>query len=872
MKKLMVLDGNSILNRAYYGIRPLNTADGLFTNGIYGFLTILRRLLNEDAPDALCVTFDRKAPTFRHKMYDGYKATRKGMPEELSMQLPWLRQVLDAMNIPQYSMDGWEADDLLGTISRICEEQGWDCLLVTGDRDSLQLIGEHTHVKLITTKPGRSDSTEYDEALFTEQYGFPPIRLIDLKALMGDSSDNIPGVKGVGEKTAMELLHRFGSLDGVYENLANASIKPGVRQKLTDGLDMAKLSFDLATIRRTAPLDFAPEAAMRQAPDNDALYALLTRLEFRKLIEAFGLTPPDAVPAAETAADSSGVVWKDDEPEEILRRCREAEVVSFCCDSGLNALAILLGDIGYTVVQPDDSFLRAFFSADISKAGTDIKALMRTLFRDGLPAEGFVFDAALAAYLLDPSDGSYALPRIAKKLLGLELRDAIYEQPDALSPLGNSEESLSVLREHAEAIERLRRHTLPRIEEQGATWLYREVELPLCPVLAEMELLGFRVDRNALTRFGATLGDGIEQLQQEIYALSGEDFNINSTKKLGEILFERLGLPPLGKTKTGYSTNIEVLEKLLGRHPIIEKIIDYRKLTKLKSTYADGLLRFIDADERIRTTFNMTVTATGRLSSADPNLQNIPVRSELGGEVRRMFVASPGCVLVDADYSQIELRILSHLAGDTVMQQSFRDGADIHRTTASQVFGVPPEEVTSLMRSRAKAVNFGIVYGISDYSLSQDLHITRAEAREYVDSYLSHFSGVREYMTNVVEKAKADGYASTLFGRRRYLPELKSSNFNQRSFGERVAMNMPVQGTAADVIKLAMVRVWKRLRAEVPEAKLLMQVHDELIAECPVEQAARVTRILEEEMEGAVSLAVPLTAEAHTGETWYDAK
>ena len=872
MNKLMVLDGNSILNRAFYGIRMLTTADGLCTNGIYGFLTILRRLLNEDAPDALCVTFDRKAPTFRHLQYDGYKATRKGMPEELAMQMPWLRQVLDAMNIPCYDMDGWEADDLLGTISRICEESGWDCLLVTGDRDSLQLIGEHTHVKLITTKPGKSDSTEYDEALFTEQYGFPPLRLIDLKALMGDSSDNIPGVKGIGEKTAMDLLHRFGSLDGVYANLADASVKPGVRQKLTDGLEMAKLSFDLATIRRTAPLEFEPASAMLRKPDNDALYALLTRLEFRKLIEAYGLTAPDAAPASVPASAAVGVVWQDAEPAEVLRLCREADAVSFCCDSGLNALALVIGSTGYTLLQPDAEFLRIFFSGDVKKAGTDVKALMRTLMREGLPFDGFVFDASLAAYLLDPSDGSYALPRIAKKLLGAELRDAVYDQPDALSPLGGMEEALSVLREHAAAIECLRCHALPLIEEQGASWLYQKVELPLCAVLAEMELLGFRVDRNALTRFGASLGDGIEQLQAEIYAQAGEEFNINSTKKLGEILFERLGLPPLGKTKTGYSTNIEVLEKLLGRHPIIERIIEYRKLTKLKSTYADGLLRFIDPDERIRTTFNMTVTATGRLSSADPNLQNIPVRSELGGEVRRMFVPSPGNVLVDADYSQIELRILSHLADDAVMQQAFRDGADIHRTTASQVFGVPPEEVTSLMRSRAKAVNFGIVYGISDFSLSQDLHVTRAEARAYMDSYLSHFSGVRDYMTNVVEKAKADGYVSTLFGRRRYLPELKSSNFNQRSFGERVAMNMPVQGTAADVIKLAMVRVWQRLRAEAPEAKLLMQVHDELIAECPAEMAEQVTRILEEEMEGAVSLAVPLTAEAHTGETWYDAK
>ena len=491
-----------------------------------------------------------------------------------------------------------------------------------------------------------------------------------------------------------------------------------------------------------------------------------------------------------------------------------------------------------------------------------ITELMRLLGELGLPREGLVFDAALAAYLLDPSDGSYTLPRIAKKLLGRSLSETPAEGLAAAE----------ALKEQAEAVRDLYAAAMPLLKEQGMLRLYEEIELPLCPVLADMERRGFRVDREALLRFGSSLGQAVEVLQSEICAMAGEDFNINSTKKLGEILFDRLGLPPYGKTKTGYSTNIEVLEKLRGKHPIVEKIIDYRKLTKLKSTYADGLLRYIGPDGRIRTTLNMTVTATGRLSSADPNLQNIPVRSELGGEVRRMFTASPGCVLVDADYSQIELRILSCLAGDKVMQQAFLDGEDIHRATAGQVFGVPKEEVTPLMRSRAKAVNFGIVYGISDYSLSQDIHVTRAEAKAYMDSYLAHYSGVRQYMTDVVARAREKGYAETLFGRRRYLPELKASNFNLRSFGERVALNMPVQGTAADIIKLAMIRVEKRLAAEAPEARLLLQVHDELIAECPEALSERVAAILTEEMQGAADLPVPLTAEAHCGLNWYDAK
>ena len=858
--KLMVLDGNSLLNRAFYGIRPLTTAEGLNTNAVYGFLTILRRLLTENKPDALCVAFDLKAPTFRHEMYDGYKATRKGMPDELAEQLPWLQKVIDALRIPRFALAGWEADDLLGTFAAKCEAEGWDCLLVTGDRDSLQLIGPRTHVMLITTKPGKNEYLEYDEALFREKYGFEPIKLIDLKALMGDSSDNIPGVKGIGEKTAMDLMHRFGSLEGVYAGLEDPAVKPAARQKLLEGREMALLSYRLATILRTAPLDFDPEACRLRDPDNDALYALFEKLEFKKLTEAYGLHAPEAAPAAPAA--ESAVEWAEASEEAALAACRGGGAVFFAWAEDRSALALIAGEKGLLLPSPGDGFLRAFFGPDIPKAGTELKELMGALGELGLPRDGLIYDAALAAYLLDPSDGSYSLPRIAKKLLGRSLTEGKAEGLDAL-PL---------LKERAEAIRSLYSLTLPLLEEQGMRRLFEEIELPLCSVLADMESRGFLVDREALTRFGSTLGVEIEQLQKEIYALAGEEFNVNSTRKLGEILFDKLGLPPYGKTKTGYSTNIEVLEKLLGKHPIVGKIMDYRKLTKLKSTYADALLRYIGPDGRIHTTLNMTVTATGRLSSADPNLQNIPVRTELGGEVRRMFVASPGCVLVDADYSQIELRILSCLAEDKVMQQAFLEGEDIHRATASQVFGVPREEVTSLMRSRAKAVNFGIVYGISDYSLSQDIHVTRAEARAYMDSYLAHYSGVKKYMADVVARAKEKGYAETLFGRRRYLPELKASNFNQRSFGERVAMNMPVQGTAADIIKLAMIRVAKRLEAELPEARLLLQVHDELIAECPEDKAEKCAAILTEEMQGAVSLAVPLTAEAHFAKDWYDAK
>ena len=869
--KLMVIDGNSILNRAFYGIRLLSNSAGLYTNAVYGFLNILQKLLADDAPDALCVTFDRKEPTFRHKLSGDYKATRKGMPDELSVQVPYIKSVLDAMNVPRYELAGWEADDLIGTISRRCEAAGWDCLAVTGDRDSLQLITERTHVKLVTTKMGRNEYLEYDEAVFEEKYGFAPLRLIDLKALMGDSSDNIKGVPGVGEKTAAELLKSCGTLQGVFEAAEKGELKPAVAKKLEAGRESAELSYTLATIVTDAPLDFAPEEARLRPVNNDELYRLFTELEFTKLMDKYGLTPP----AGETAPASAlpEYVWERVVSLDALRDALAslpAGPVAVYADGALREFAV--GAKGRFFVWDGEAeraeALRLLYALS-EKLGFQIKDTQRALLEAGLPISGWRFDASLAAYLLDPSEGDYSPERIARRYLGLELDAAAEgEQLSLLAEPESGEKQAA----RAAALEALYPVLTAKLGEAGMTKLYEEIELPLCPVLAEMEKSGCLVDREALIRYGKELGQNIELFENLVYTEAGEKFNINSPKQLGVVLFEKLGLPPLSRTKSGYSTNAEVLEKLSGKHPIIDAILSYRQYTKLKSTYADGLLAEIAADGRIHSKFNMTVTATGRLSSAEPNLQNIPVRTPLGAEFRKMFVAPEGWVLVDADYSQIELRLLAHISGDETMLASFAAGQDIHRSTAAQVFHVPPEEVTPLQRSRAKAVNFGIVYGISDFSLAQDIHVTRAEAKEYIERYLDTYSGVKRYMKEVVEQAKKDGYVSTLFGRRRFLPELQSKNFNLRSFAERAALNTPIQGTAADVIKLAMVRVARRFEAEGMAARLILQVHDELIAQCPAEEAERACAVLTEEMENVAQLSVKLVADAHAGRSWHEAK
>ena len=848
--KLMILDGNSIINRAFYGIRMLNAPDGTPTNAVYGFLSTFRRVFDLAQPQAVCVAFDVHAPTFRHEQYALYKAQRKPMPEELAVQMPLLKQTLDYMGVRRLELAGWEADDLLGTVARRCEAAGWTCDVVTGDKDSLQLITDSTRVFNVKTRMGQTDTIEYTPERFREEYGFDPIRMIDLKALMGDSSDNIPGVPGIGEKTAKDLLVRFGTVADIYRDLDALDIKPGVRKKLTEGRESAQLSFDLATIRTDAPIDFALESAVWDHDYRPELYDWFRRLNFTSLSEKWGLQPSD--PARETAHALPSVDVTDSAALRALEQAvTAAPYVAVLAPDGLDTLTLCDGKACYALSWEqlgDDynAFLRLLFSDRVRKAGHNIKDLMRALLDEGLPTDGFVFDTALAAYLLDATAGSYDLPRLAQTYLGEELPDA--QSVWALQP---------VLHE--------------KMDAQAMLPLYTDIELPLCPVLARMEQAGFLVDRKALYDFGESLTSSIEQLQQSIWALAGEPFNIQSPKQLGNVLFERLMLPAGKKTKTGWSTNAAVLDKLRGKHPIVEQILDYRTLTKLKSTYADGLLKEISADGRIHTNFQMTVTATGRLSSTEPNLQNIPVRRELGAQIRKMFVASPGKVLVDADYSQIELRLLAHIANDETMIAAFRSGEDIHAVTASQVFGVPLAEVTPLQRSHAKAVNFGIVYGISAFSLAQDIGVFQNEAKAYMDSYFAKYHGVHEYMTRVVEQAKADGYVTTLFGRRRNLPELKSSNFNLRSFGERVALNMPIQGTAADIIKAAMVRVDARMRAEHLQARLLLQVHDELIVECPAEEAETVKAILVDEMEHVVDYRVPLLVDAKIGASWAEA-
>ena len=847
----MILDGNSIVNRAFYGVRMLNAPDGTPTNAIFGFLNILQRMLDEQKPDALCVAFDRKEPTFRHKAYDGYKAQRKPMPEELAVQMPLLKETLDAMGIRRYELAGYEADDILGTAARICRERGWDCAVVTGDKDSLQLIDEHTVVCNVKSRMGQTETIDYTPEVFEAEYGFAPPLMVDLKALMGDSSDNIPGVPGIGEKTAMELIRKYGTIDNIYRQLPALDIKEGVRKKLAEGEESARKSYWLATILREVPLELNPEDAVWDRNYTDALYGLFKRLGFQKFIEKWGLAESAAAAGPASEGLPRILVNSAAGMEKLLQALKDAEHVAVRFIDNLDAIELCDGKAVYGASwnacgEDYDKLLDLLFSPDIKKLGHNVKDLMNVLSQEGRCRDGFVFDTALAAYLLDANDSDYALPRLSARYLGRETDGA--EAIFLLAP---------VLEE--------------KLEDLGMTKLYRKIELPLCEVLSEMEKAGFYVDRKALYDFGESLNGDIARLQESIWQHAGHAFNINSPKQLGEVLFEELMLPSGKKTKTGWSTNVDVLEKLRSKHPIVDEILEYRTLTKLKSTYADGLLKVIGPDGRIHSSFQMTVTATGRLSSTEPNLQNIPVRKKLGAEIRKMFVAGPGMVLVDADYSQIELRLLAHISGDEAMREAFVSGEDFHTVTASRVFGVPIAEVTPLMRSRAKAVNFGIVYGISAFSLAQDIGVFPNEAKAYMDAYLDKYHGVRDYMKHIVAKAKEDGYVATLFGRRRWLPELKSSNFNVRSFGERVALNMPVQGTAADVIKLAMVNVHRRLREEKLQARLILQVHDELIVECPESEAETVQKLLAEEMENAVHLSVPLTADAHIGHSWAEA-
>ena len=875
--KIMVIDGNSILNRAFYGVRLLTNHEGFYTNAIYGFLSTLFKLQDEEMPEHTIVCFDVKEKTFRHKKFETYKATRKGMPDELAMQLPVMKDILDKLGITRCEKAGYEADDLIGTISRIVSESSNECVIVTGDKDSLQLVGDGTSVRLVTTKMGQSTTTKYDEQTFEEEYGFKPIQLIDLKALMGDTSDNISGVAGIGKKTANDLIKLFGSIENIYKNIDSERIKKGVRDKLISGEQSAKDSYWLATIDRNAPLDIDPVNLPDEFIDETALLEIFNKLELKTFINRLGLV------------SSNDNVFEQKEIEIInltdfndiknLEQENQSQPVFVHINKPQSAVCVHINDKYYIIkahqFTEDEWFeiLRRIFKLNVVMH--DAKEQIVSLMNLGINTDVIKFDTCLAAYLLNPAEGSYDLQRVALSYCQIELKEPEFDKEDAFLGLIDNEDRSKQLALWTQAIESLYNEVMPKLKAQPELEkLYYELELPLMTVLADMQKIGCKVDANLLREFGVNLDERIDSLTNEIYDYAGTEFKINSPKQLGEILFDKLGLPVQKKTKSGYSTNAEVLEAIAGYHPIVNAVLEYRQLTKLKSTYVDGLLKVINpSDGRIHSHFQQTVTATGRLSSVDPNLQNIPVRTELGRELRKMFVAQDeNHVLIDADYSQIELRVLAHIAQDEAMLEAFRHGADIHAATASKVYGVNIEDVTSQMRSSCKAVNFGIVYGISDFALAGDLGISRKQAGEFIKSYLETYTGVDKYMKDIKASAKEKGYVETLFGRRRYLPELSSKSFPIRSFGERIAMNTPIQGTAADIIKIAMLRVWKRLKSEGYKTKLILQVHDELILEAPLDEREQVTSLLTEEMQNAIKMDVPLVAEAHFGHDWYTAK
>lgn len=880
MKKLLIIDGNSILNRAYYGIRPLTAPDGTPTNAVYGFLNILLKHLDEESYDYLCVAFDVKEKTFRHKRYELYKAQRKPAPEDFLVQLPLMKEVLAAMNCMCMELPGYEADDIIGTVSKICDQSDVECNILTGDKDDLQLISDNTTVKLVVTRMGRTTTTDYHPEQFREKYGIEPSEFVDVKALMGDASDNIPGVAGVGEKTAMSLIQNYKNIDYIYEHIDELEIKEGVRNKLKNDRDNAYLSYELATIDRNAPIDFDFSAAVRGGYNESELAALFTRLNFRSFISKLKL---DKAAEAAEATDTIEGIGKSADFKDLISAARAAKKVAYTLSGNRLFIKPPKGDVIYADADKED--LKEFFGdSEISKVGYDIKEDIIAVSEYGIdapesPFRAMTFDVMLAAYILDPTQSSYPIDTLCTKYLSayLDCDDSADggEQLSMLDVIEPSSDKTQLIINRVYAIERLAEKMADEIEKNGQHYLYYDVELPLTEVLARLQLRGMYVDRDELTDFGRTLDDRINLLCDEIYSLAGEEFNINSPKQLGVILFEKLELPFGKKNKSGgYSTNAEILEKLRDKHEIVEKVLEYRQLAKLKSTYVTGLSSVVNPKTgRIHSHFNQTVTNTGRLSSTEPNLQNIPVRTPLGREIRKMFIAEKdGWTLIDADYSQIELRVLAHIADDTAMKQAFLDNEDIHTQTAATVFKTPVDEVTPLMRSRAKAVNFGIVYGIGAFSLAKDIGTSRAEAQQYIDEYLAHYGNVALYMNQVIESAKECGYITTVLGRRRYIPELSASSHQLRMFGERVAMNAPIQGSAADIIKIAMVNVDRRLAESGLSARLVLQVHDELIVESPESEKDAAAAILKEEMEKAYKLSVPLIVDMNSGKSWYDTK
>ena len=838
--KILAIDGNSIMNRAFYGIKALSTSKGEYTNALTGFMNIYLKELEAVQPDCAAVAFDLKAPTFRHKADAAYKANRKGMPHELALQMPLIKEILADLGVKTLECEGFEADDILGTLSEIFGG-GDECVILTGDRDSLQLVSESCTVRLATNR----ETVVYTPDKFREDYGLEPIQLIELKALMGDSSDNISGVKGIGEKTATALIKEQGSVEQLYENLDSMKLTPSVRKKLEGGHEDAVRSKFLATIVKNAPIESDTAAYSFGERKDDELKMLLSRLEMNKLMARLGLTG--------NAESAPQPVKTDDLPS--LQR---AELTADNLPNAKSAFTFdgekLCVQGGETVYHTDDEqLILKYFTAEDEKVCFDGKTAHRWAFEHGGELRGLTFSCDLAGYLLNSQASEYTAENLCLAYR-VAYRADMGEFADVCS-LGTLAERLA-----------------QELEAADMTALYNDIELPLCETLASMEYYGVDADADGIRAFGDKLNEKLGEITDEIYRLAGHEFNISSPKQLGKVLFEDLGLPCKKKTKSGYSTNAEVLESIANKHPIVPLILEYRTLSKLSSTYVDSLLKQIHADGRVHSVFKQTETRTGRISSTEPNMQNIPVRKELGREMRRFFIAREGCLLVDADYSQIELRVLASVCGDENMQQAFLSGSDIHTSTAAQVFGLPEDFVSPEMRSAAKAVNFGIIYGIGPFSLSKDIGVSVAEAKKYIQSYLDNYPKVTEFMNKTVADGEKNGYVSTIFGRRRYIPELSASNKNVQSFGKRAAMNAPIQGAAADIIKLAMVKVYRRLKAELPEVHLILQVHDELILEAPEAQAERAAALLKEEMEAAVKLAVPLTVDVHTGKSWYDAK
>ena len=869
-EKIVLIDGHSILNRAFYGVPDLTNSEGLHTNAVYGFLNIMFKVLDEEKPEYLTVTFDVHAPTFRHKMFADYKGTRKPMAEELRQQVPVIKDVLKAMKIEIIEKEGLEADDLLGTISCMCEEKGMDVSIISGDRDTLQLATEHVKIRIPKTKQGRNEVEDYNAADVEEKYGVTPKEFIDVKALMGDASDNIPGVPGVGEKTATKIIQQYKSIENAYEH-ADELKPPRASKNLKEFWEQAKMSKTLATIETHADIAFDVEKAKLGELYTKEAYEFFQRLQFKNMLGRF-----EAGISANEIEQNFREVTERAEIEKVFAEARQAETAGaafsrdpgnvlplFAHPSGFGRIAVAYGTDKIFSIPCDMDTDMEYLFGELSRLAGTVKCFSMCGLKEYLSYlpdadSGSSFDAIVAAYLLNPLKSDYDYEDVAREQLGLLIDENMGQAERACYEAYTAYAAAPVLKK--------------KLEETGMDRLFREIEMPLVFTLYDMEQAGVKVEAEALKAYGDQLGTRIVELEKEIYEMAGEEFNINSPKQLGVILFEKLGMPHAKKTKTGYSTAADVLDKLAPDYPVVAKILEYRQLTKLKSTYADGLAGFIGSDGRIHGKFNQTITATGRISSTEPNLQNIPVRMELGRLIRKVFVPKAGCVFVDADYSQIELRILAHCSGDEQLIQAYREAKDIHRMTASQVFHTPFDEVTDLQRRNAKAVNFGIVYGISSFGLSQDLSITRKEAAQYIEHYFETYPGIKRFLDDAVAHAKEKGYAVTLFGRRRPVPELKSSNFMQRSFGERVAMNAPIQGTAADIIKIAMIGVNGELKKRNMKSRLILQVHDELLIEADESEEEEVKAILKEQMEHAAELSVPLIADMHTGHSWYEAK